>query len=161
MSDKKKTKEKNSDVKKPKKKSFLVRRLVPFAFMLLALVFMPTTLIVMVGMLPSIVAFYVDSDRRKMGAFSIAFMNISPVVAYVVLLWRESHDTTHALNMLMDPITLVVIYFACFIGWTLNKFIPPIVGEFVKRSGMKRLKHIEKEQKALLESWGEDVQSLP
>ena len=154
----KKTKADNKSEQAGKpKKSFLVRRVLPLTFMLVALIFMPTTIIVLVGMLPTIVAFYVDNDRRKMGAFAMCFMNLAPVISYVLILWQRKHDMANALTLLMDPKTLIVIYFGCFIGWTLNKFIPPIVGEFLRRSGMKRLVQVEKEQKELLQAWGDDV----
>ncbi len=140
-----------------KKNSFLVRRVLPLAFMLVALLFMPTTMIIMVGMLPSLVAFYVDNDRRKMGAMAILFLNLTPVVVYVMILWGKKHDIVNALDILMDPMTVTVIYFSCFVGMMLNKFIPPIVGDFLRRNGVKRLAKIEKEQKELVKAWGPDV----
>ena len=160
MAKKKKTKEQEQSQKPRKKKSGIMRKLVAASIMIGSLAFMPTTIIFVLGMIPSAVAIYTDEDRRKMGGLAITFMNLGAVSAFIKILWDRGHSLANSLTMLMDPITLFVIYFAAFIGFILVRFIPPIVAEFLKISHRRRLKVIEAEQKQIVDKWGYDVKEV-
>lgn len=152
--DKKNTKETQAQ---PKKKKSFKRRFFAVAIFVAALSFMPTTFLVLIGILPSFVAFYVDEDKRKRGAFTIMCLNLAAVIGFVVVLWDRGHSIANSIALLMEPLTLMIIYFAAFIGWLLTKFIPPVISEYTKISARRRIRVIEKEQKELVKNWGAEV----
>lgn len=135
----------------------ILKKLFAASFLIGSLAFMPTTILVILGMIPSVVALYTDDDRKKMGGLAVAFLNLGAVIAFVNILWDRGHSLANSLTLLMNPTTLLVIYFAAFIGFILVRFLPPIVAEFLKITHRKRMKVIEAEQKAIIEQWGYEV----
>lgn len=124
-----------------------------------SLAVMETTILIMLGLLPTFVAVYVDKDPRKMSGFTIGAMNMAAVVAFVIMLWEQGASMPNAVAILTNPTTLMMIYFAAWVGWLLHFFIPPIVAEFVKKSAQARQKKIKTELAKILADWGDGVRS--
>ncbi len=122
-----------------------------------SLAIMPTTILFVIGMIPTLVSVYVDKDPKKRSAYAIGSLNLAPVIGYTIILWSEGHLMSNLMIMLTNPTTLMIIYFSAWVGWVIHYFIPPIVAEFVKKSALKRLKTIKIEQARLVKDWGDGV----
>lgn len=122
-----------------------------------SLTVMPTTILFVVGMIPTFVAFFVDKDKRKRSGYSIGALNFAATLAYLIQLWMQGHTMNVTMQLLINPTTLMIIYVCSWIGWVIHFFIPPLISDVVRKSGERRISKIQKQQKKIIEEWGEAV----
>lgn len=127
-----------------------------FAF-ITAVVFMPTTIMLFLGMLPTLVAGLVDRTRKGTKAITVGAMNLAGCTPFLFDLWAQGHTAENALAIISNPRTVVVIYCAAGIGYLIDWAMSGIVATImIQRSGF-RLKEIKKRQAELVERWGQEV----
>ncbi|MBN8521926.1 MAG: hypothetical protein J0L77_08550 [Alphaproteobacteria bacterium] len=124
---------------------------------LLGVVFLPTTIILAVGMLPTGAALLIDKTRGKVRTLTIGSMNLAGCVPFILELWMRGHTFDNAMGYLMEPRTIVVMYFAAAIGYMIDWAMTGIVIGIMSEKGKARVKQIEKEKQALITRWGEEV----
>ena len=127
-----------------------------FAF-ITAVVFMPTTIMLFLGMLPTLVAGLVDRSGRGTKALTVGSMNLAGCTPFLLDLWTTGHTAENALSIISDPRTVIVIYCAAGIGYLIDWAMSGIVATImIQRSGF-RLKEIKRRQAELVERWGQEV----
>lgn len=122
-----------------------------------SLTIMPTTILFVVGMIPTFVAFFVDRDPRKRSGYSIGALNFAATLAFLIRLWVEGNAMNTTMQLLVNPTTLMIIYASAWVGWLIHSLIPPFISDFVKKNAEKRISRILKHQKKIIEEWGEAV----
>lgn len=144
-------------VKKAKKKGTFIMG--PFLIMvlLMALLFLPTTLLLFAGMLPSVAAFMVDKHRKKATALSVAALNLVGCSPFLFELWRSGNTVQEALDIVSDPMVIIVMYSAAGVGYVIDWVVSSIAGSFLFQRDELRIKFIESRQKELVERWGHEV----
>lgn len=122
-----------------------------------AVVFMPTTIMLFFGMLPTLVAGLVDRTGKGTKALTVGSMNLAGCTPFLLDLWTKGQTAENALTIISDPRTIIVIYCAAGIGYLIDWAMSGIVATvMIQRSG-SRLKDIKKRQAGLVERWGEEV----
>jgi len=122
-----------------------------------AIIFMPTTIMLFLGMLPTLVAGLVDRSGKGTKALTVGSMNLAGCTPFLLDLWTIDHSSENALRIISDPRTIIVIYCAAGVGYLIDWAMSGIVGTImVQRSGY-RMKEIKKRQAALVERWGPEV----
>lgn len=124
---------------------------------ILAVVFLPTSTILIAGMVPTFVALLVDRTRGKMRTLTVGAMNFAGCAPFILELWLHGHTMDNAMTYITQPRTIVVIYFAAAIGYMIDWAMTGIVIGIMSEKGKARIKQIEKEKNALIERWGEEV----
>ena len=109
------------------------------------------------GMLPTFVAMIVDRTRQKYAAFCVGGMNFSGVFPYLLDLWAGEHTVASAMEILTNVFSLLLMYGAAGFGWMIFIAIPPVVGAFLTVMAQRRVSQLRRDQKELIEEWGEDV----
>lgn len=124
--------------------------------LLAAILFMPTTILVVFGMLPTLVAALVD---RKGGAraITVGALNLCGCVPFLLELWTESHTAAFAVELITDPRTIIVMYAAAAIGYMIDWALSGIVATIMMRSATSRLEAIRQRQEELVARWGKEV----
>ncbi len=122
-----------------------------------AVVFVPTTLMLTIGMLPAIVASFIDKSKEKMLGLTVGAMNLAGCTPFVLQLWTTSHTISGAVEILSDPLTIVIMYFAAAFGYMLEWSLTGMVVVFVTEKAKLRLDEIEKTQEDLVRKWGPEV----
>ncbi len=122
-----------------------------------AVVFVPTTVLLTIGMLPTMVASFVDNSKEKMLGLTIGAMNLAGCTPFVLQLWTGSHTMPSAIEILSDPFTIVVMYFAAGIGYMIEWSFTGMVAIFMTEKAKARLEEIEKECTELERTWGREV----
>lgn len=122
-----------------------------------AIGFLPTTIIVIVGMLPTIVAIFVDSGKERLAGLTVGCMNIAGVLMPVMALWDKGHTVENAIHILSQPYMLLVMYGGAALGALLYINTPLMVSGLLRRQAAYRLKMIEKQCEDLREEWGPEV----
>jgi hypothetical protein len=118
---------------------------------------MPTTIIVVVGMLPTAVAYFVDSSREKTLGPVVFCLNFAGVLPALLKLWSQGQTMSAAMDLITQPFMLAIMLFPAACGWLLYAYMPYLVIGIVKRKAEARIKTLEKYQQDLIDQWGQIV----
>src|SRR5690606_21486032 len=104
-----------------------------FALAVAVILLMPTTLIVVVGMLPTAVAAFVDNSRERLAGLTLGCMNFAGVMMPLMELWKTGHTVDIAVSILVQPYMLLVMYGGAAIGLLLYINTPLMVSGILRR----------------------------
>ncbi len=141
---------------KAKKKSFK-SLMFTFLSLLMAVVFLPTTFLLMIALLPSFVAAFVDRAKRKTRAVTVGAMNLAGTTPFLLTLWQKENSFDQAFDIVTDPKAIIAIYSFAVVGYLIDWAMTGIVSGFLLQRGKSRVKAIEKRQKQLVDRWGKEV----
>lgn len=124
--------------------------------LLAAILFMPTTILLVFGMLPTVVAALVD---RKGGAraITVGSINLCGCMPFLLDLWMTSHTADYAVGLITNPYTIIVMYSAAAIGYLIDWALSGIVATVMIQRSTSRLKAIRERQDEMVERWGREV----
>lgn len=122
-----------------------------------ALVILPTTVLVLVGMIPTIVAYFTDRNDDKSAPITVGAMNMCGVMPFAIKLWQSGHTLGIVTDLLRDPTTLMYMYGAAGVGWLVYYGVPPIVARILVARDEYRIKSLDADRQMLVEEWGPDV----
>lgn len=122
-----------------------------------AFVFMPTTVMMVIAMLPTIAAGLSDRIRGETRALTIGSMNVAGSTPFLLQLWTSGHNLDNTLSIITEPTTIVVIYSAAGVGWIIDWATAGMVATIMQQNGARRLNDIKARQAALVERWGPEV----
>ena len=141
----------------PRKKASVALILIPLALVGVLIISLPSIILVFFGMLPTLVALIVDRTSQKYAVFCVGGMNFSGVFPYLLDLWAGEHTAGSAMEILTDVFSLLLMYGAAGFGWMIFIAVPPVVGAFLTVMAQRRVSQLRRDQKELIEEWGEDV----
>ena len=119
-----------------------------------ALFFMPTAVMLMVGMLPSFIALVTDDSKERMAGMTVGLMNFAGLLPYLIELWRGSHTMDTALDLVMNFRVLAVVYLAAGVGWVLYLQLPILVAQLSLSRAQRRVNDIKQRISDLEKTWG-------
>lgn len=139
-----------------------LRKVVWFLLILVALlvISLPTVLLLLFGMLPTIVAWVVDRSQQKYAMFCVCGMNFSGLFPFLTDIWFKTHSTDAAVAILTNVFDLMVIYGAAAFGWMMFIAVPPVVTQFISVMLQRRVTTLRAQQQKIIEEWGEGVSML-
>lgn len=123
----------------------------------LGLLFMPTALLMLVGLVPTAVAYVADRDPDKTAPLTVGAMNLVGVMPFAIGLWQRDHTLAGAMRVLGDPFSWLGMYGAAAVGWALYNGIPPMVAMWIAMRAEGRIQHLEEHQRDLVREWGPEV----
>lgn len=125
--------------------------------LLIGLAVLPTTILFLVGMAPTLVALAIDRDREKYAAITVGSLNFCGVMPSALSLWFGLHTVDHALTLLSNPFNWLIMYFAAGLGWVLYHAVPPVVAIFLTMRSEREMEGLKERQQSLIAEWGEAV----
>ena len=123
--------------------------------------FMPTTLVFLIGMAPTLVAFIADRDPQKYAAVTVGPLNFCGVLPAEMELWREGHTMDMALQIIAEPFNWLLMYGLAGLGWLIFFSIPPVVAVVVAHRHQMEVQRLKDRQTTLVEEWGDGVAASP
>ena len=148
---------KKKSKKKDKKKIGFKRLFLITALLGASIAFFSTTVVLLIGMVPTMVVYLVDTLPGKNKTFTIGVMNFSGCFPFLLQVWQHAGDVDFALRTLLDPVTIVIIYGAAGIGYIIDSVITIAVASILVQKSKVRLGKIEEEKTALETRWGAEV----
>jgi hypothetical protein len=121
---------------------------------LLAIFALPVFLIVFGGMLPTMVAYFLDEQPGRYLFRAVAAMNFAGVVPFLDVLWRRDDGLTAALEKVGDLNTWFVMYGAAGVAWLLVFLLPSVTIVVQDALLGARLARLEAARQALVKEWG-------
>lgn len=122
---------------------------------LLSLIFLPTMLVLVVSMLPTLAALAVDKTKERYLAMGIGALNFCGCLPAIVILWTEGQSLTVALSILGDVMLWLAPYGASAIGWLIYLSIQPVMASYYAATASQRLEELRSSRAALIEQWGD------
>jgi len=119
--------------------------------------FSSPTLLICVGLLPSLVALCTDTDPNKSAFTTIGFMNLAGVVPFIIELWERGQTLENALRIMLDPMTWIIMFGAAAIGQLLLYAVPPAMAIMTITRMETRLQRLKEGLEQLKAIWGPDV----
>lgn len=131
-----------------------------FGIALASAFFASTSLLIIIGMMPTMVAFITDRSHGKSAALSISVLNFAGTLPFVINLWRTGQGLGEALSLMTQPFTWLVMYGAAGIGWAIYHYLPKFIATYVAFRAQSQLGSLQALQKKLVEKWGPNVAVL-
>ncbi len=122
-----------------------------------SVVFSAIAIILAVGMVPTVVAAIVDKTEGKMRTMTVGAINFAGCSPFMIDVFKQGNSIETAITYIVQPQTIVVIYFAAGMGYTIDWAVTGIVSSIMNKKGKKRRKDIIKAQKDLVDRWGAEV----
>lgn len=124
------------------------------AFIIAAL---PSVIIILVGMIPTIVAYIIDLTPGRYAARCVAGLNIAGVVPFLNRLWSSTNDLPAAIGIVTDVYAWLAFYAASGVGWLLFASLPGIVASFKTYSAKRQANALRERLEELKDEWGDEV----
>lgn len=118
---------------------------------------LPTVLVLVIGMAPTIVAFFTDRRKEKYAAFCVGAMNLLGVLPVALGMWTRDHSMDSAMRNVTNVFNWFLMYGAASLGWGLYAVTPAIVAFVLRIQIERRITKMQSYQRELIDEWGEGV----
>ena len=132
-------------------------KLMLVVFIVMAAVFLPSSILLFVGMMPTLVAALTDWSPRRTRAITVGAMNLAGCSPFLFQLWSKGHTFEASVDIFTNPEAIIVMYGAAAIGYLIDWSVSGLVAGIVYQQGQARKKAIKKRQADLIERWGPEV----
>ncbi len=123
-------------------------------------VLLPTCIMLLVLMLPTMVAFVVDGTRGRKFVITVGMMNLAGCVPAVVELWRQGQTFQGAFDGITDVFAWAGALMAAGIGWLIFWVMPPIIANYQGIASRTQVLSLRSKQKKLIADWGDEVSAV-
>lgn len=120
-------------------------------------ILLPTTLLLFLGMLPTLIVLLFDQTVNKSRVVTVGAMNAAGCMPFVLELWSRGHTVNIALEYAINPRTIIVMYMAAGIGYMIEWVMTGLVAGIMVQKAKTRISEIEKRQNDLETRWGPEV----
>lgn len=126
---------------------------------IIGFVFLPTTIFLSFGMMPTVATYAMDRSVGKNKTICIGLMNFAGCFPFLLKFWTEFSQQTvsNAFHLVADVETIIVIYLLAAGGYAIDMAVTGITASIVVQRSNSRIKKIKKEKKKLVDRWGEKV----
>jgi hypothetical protein len=134
-------------------------RLALICILISAIIFLPTAILLVFGMMPTIAAYTIDKSVGKSKTLCVGFMNFAGCFPFLLEFWTEFADQSiqNAFILIADVQNMIVMYLIAGGGYAIDLAVTGIMANFIIQNAQKRLKKIKKKQNDLSDYWGEKV----
>jgi hypothetical protein len=143
-------------VKKTRKLKFS-QQIFMIVLILVGSAFIPITIVLVIGMLPSFVAFLVDTSRDKTRALTVSLMNFVSVFPFLLMVAMDHYSMDGAVTILTQILNPVIMYAGAAAGYFLDWTFAGVSNIVMTARAKQRLEAIRKRQEELVRRWGREV----
>ncbi len=123
------------------------------------LAFLPTTILLGIGLLPTFAALLMDPTPDRIKTLSVAAMNIAGLTPFLLELWTSgrAQSVAESFSIIAQPANVITIYAAAAAGYIIFYTISNLVSTFMLERGKARLRDVESKMVDLERKWGREV----
>lgn len=114
----------------------------------------------LLGMIPSVISIIVDRGAGRFASKTIMAFNFTGLVPYLFDIGLNYEKSLAAQQLMEQVATWAVIYGFAFIGCIMIWIMPQLTILFFLIRAEIRSSRIEKEQKELVDEWGEEITTI-
>lgn len=127
-------------------------------FCLVAMAFLRTGFVfIIVAMLPSIVAYYVDQSDNRYTFRSIFYCNSAGVLPYLAQLIEYGPRSSNIQGVMDHPVTWLVVFGSAAGGFMLTVVTPVIAEMLVGSIHHTHVRGLQRAQKKIEKEWGNEI----
>jgi len=115
------------------------------------------TLLVCLGLLPTCVALFTDTDSNRSGLATVGYMNLAGVLPFLIELWQKGQTMDVAMAIIRQPYSWVVMLGSAGIGHLILYAVPPMITSIVLINLESRKRTLREALQQLEAIWGPDV----
>ncbi len=115
------------------------------------------TLLICLGLLPTLVALFTETDPNKSGLITVGFLNVAGVLPFIIELWTKGHSLEEAFRILSDPLSWIVMFGAAAMGQLILYAVPTAMAMMAVNRMEARLRILREGLEQLKAIWGPDV----
>lgn len=120
-------------------------------------ILLPTCLVLVVSMAPTIVALVVDRSRERCLAITVGLLNLCGTFPAIAELWGRGQSLDAGIDVATDALYWLFAYGAAAIGWAIYLLLPPMLAGYYATASARRLQSLRARQAALVKTWGEEI----
>ena len=113
-----------------------------------------------IGMLPCIVAYYMDVTKHRYTFQSVFAANLSGMMPYITKIIYNGPSSTMLAEIMGNGLSWFIIYGSAIMGWILVKACPIFAHVMVEGMHKTQFMRIEWLQKKLESEWGDEVKQF-
>ena len=139
-----------------------------FGLVLLALaiaaagmLWLASTIVIVAGLIPTIVAYIYDRDPEKYAPMIVGSLNLCGVLPVLISLWQGGHTMEMVGQVLASPLNWLIMYTAAGAGWVLYFTVPPLLGAYLAARHEGEVKRHKDRMRELRVEWGNDIALTP
>jgi hypothetical protein len=125
-----------------------------------ALLLMPSTLVLVPAMIPTLVARIVDPGPGRHLTVTVGALNFAGSLWFMHVLWSQGQTFQAVMPTLSDMMGWLCALVGAGCGWALNWVMPVISRRIAETKSDLRLARVRKRQEELVEQWGTPVRKL-
>ena len=119
--------------------------------------FPESIILLLVGLLPTMVAFIIDKSSGKYATLCVGTMNITGIFPSIFELWSGQNNFSQAIQIITNVFDLVIMYGTAGFGWILYIIIPSGVSVLLNLIAQRRITRLRNLQRDLISEWGKNV----
>ncbi|NNG02823.1 MAG: hypothetical protein HKM95_01820 [Inquilinus sp.] len=123
----------------------------------LAFFALPTLIVTVALLVPTIVAAIVDRSREHHAMLAVGSLNLAGLVPALLNLWAGGHTIGGAGRVLADPYAWLAGFGAAGVGWLLVLGLPKLLELAMTLRNEAEIRRLQERQTALVAEWGPDV----
>jgi hypothetical protein len=124
---------------------------------IMSAVFLPSSVLLAIGMLPTLAALFANPHRARTQVVTVGAMNLAGCMPFLLELWTDGHTLDQSFAIISNPQAIIVMYAAAAIGYMLDWAMSAIVSGILYQRGIARQEAIRKRQAELVERWGREI----
>lgn len=123
------------------------------------LAFLPTSILLVIGLLPTFAAVLIDPTPDRIKALSVCAMNVAGLTPFLLELWTsgQAQSVGKAFEIVALPSNVITIYACAAAGYIVFYTVSGLVSTLMLERGKARLKEIEERMTNLERQWGREV----
>jgi hypothetical protein len=145
---------KSAAAAQPKKKGHLL--LICLA-MPVALLLLPSTIVLVVAMIPTLVARVVDPAPGRHLTITVGSLNFAGALWFMHDLWSAGQSFAAIMPTLGDMLGWLAALVGAGAGWAIYSLMPILSRGIATTKSNARLSRVRKQQEDLVEQWGDPV----
>jgi hypothetical protein len=122
-----------------------------------ALLLLPSTLVLLAAMVPTLVARVVDPAPGRQLTITVGSLNFAGALWFMHDLWSAGQSFSAIVPTLSDMIGWLAALVGAGMGWAIYSLMPIVSRSIATTKSNLRLGRVRKSQEELVEEWGEPV----
>lgn len=120
-------------------------------------VFRTGFLFIIIGMMPTIVTYYMDRSRRRYTFKTIFAANLSGMMPFIGQMLSFGPSSTVMQGIMGDATNWFLIYGSALIGWLMVRVTPMLARSMISGFHSTQVLRLKSNQKRIETEWGQEV----
>jgi len=142
----------------PQRKSKKATIFLVLLSLVMVVVFRLGFIFILLAMLPTVVAFYIDLSKSRFTFHTVFACNLAGVLQFVPQIVTSTASSGSVSQIMGNTFNWLIVYSAAGIGWILVYAVPMAAQIFINNMHQRQISRLERMQDRILEEWGRDVE---